>query len=557
VSRPTARHVLHYTSSVDDTDQPYVVAAPEPIDGPVPCIVFLHDTLRPASRDSFIEGALKEASRWQEALRNSNQPFVLVLPMGRGNGGWLGVGGRDLFDVLARVQGEFPVDPERIYLAGVGAGATGALQLACWFPDRWGALSIAGPVIDDLDQSAPGTKDFPAWEQSSRQAHRATSVLSNLGSMPILLESPWWIDGLGGTAHPEHHRRLSSLLERQGANAEVRHHRPLVPDSETWPDDPMELVEWFLSHPIGAPTHGRSHTSFSPRSFAGTVRVEQWAMPGKPSVVKSTFTDKSLSIQTKGVLDLAVHAIDLESIRLDRQKFAAHVIDPMLDRHGWVHFQQLGDTWHAVTTKKSKKGEASSPPVLVKSLQLPGPVYDMRWDRVAFVVGTMGDDYETRTAERLAESMKLSWTDGSDSTSFHPGDRSSLVQYDVLADAEVTEELMQSRHLVLIGTPRTNMLLARFRGRIAVDWPVIDDVEEGLDPFRIADKTYKDRQEGLFLLTANPDSLARYLLVVTGTSAEAIAWGARFRTAYLPDYLVYRGTDVRQWGFCGADWRPL
>ncbi|MBX9656696.1 hypothetical protein K2Y11_24020 [bacterium] len=555
MSRPTACHVLHYTSSVDDTDQPYIVAAPEPIDGAVACIVLLHDTLNPAHRDSFIEGALKEVSRWQEALRNSSQPFILLLPMGRGNAGWLGVGGRDLFDVLARAEAEFPIDPNRIYLAGAGAGGTGALQVACWFPDRWNAIAVAGPAIDDHDDLPLGAKDFPAWEQSARQAHRASLLLSNIGSTPILVDHPWWMDGLSGTTHPEHHRRLSSLLDRHAANAEVHHDRPLLPGGEAWPRDPKSLAEWFFSRPVGPSLNGRSHTSFSPRSFSGTVRVERLAQPGKPSVVKAMTTEKSLVIQTKGVADLAVHAIEMESVRLDRQKFASHVIEPMLDRQGWIRFQQIGESWHAVSTKKTKKDDAL--PIPVKSPQLPGPINDMRWDRVAFVVGTMGDDYETRTAERLAESIKLKWTDGSDSASFHPGDRTSLVQYDVLADAEVTDELMQSRHLVVIGTPRTNMLLARFQSRIGVEWTTSEEVEEGIDSFRIGGKTYKDRQEGLFLLTANPEAPTHYLLVVTGTTPEALASAARFRTNYLPDYVVYRGSDVRQWGFCGADWRPL
>lgn len=555
MSRPTACHVLHYTSSVDDTDQPYIVVAPEPIDGAVACIVLLHDTLHPAHRDSFIEGALKEVSRWQEALRNASQPFILLLPMGRGNAGWLGAGGRDLFDVLARAQAEFPIDPNRIYLAGAGAGGTGALQVACWFPDRWSAIAVAGPTIDDHDELPIGAKDFPAWEQSARQAHRASLLLSNIGSTPILVDHPWWMDGLSGTTHPEHHRRLRALLDRHAAYAEVHHDRPLVPGGEVWPSDPMSLVEWFFSRPVGQSVNGSSHTSFSPRSFSGMVRVERLAQPGKPSVVKSTTTDKTLVIQTKGVADLAVHALEMESIRLDRQKFASHVVEPMRDLHGWIRFQQIGESWHAVSTKKTKKDDAL--PIPVKGPQLPGPIDDMRWDRVAFVVGTMGDDYETRTAERLAESMKRSWTDGSDSTSFHPGDRTSLVHYDVLADAEVTEQLMQTRHLVLIGNPRTNMLIARFQGRVGVEWTAAEETEEGLDPFRVAGKTYKDRQEGLFLLTANPDAQARYLLVVTGTTPEALAWAARFRTAYFPDYVVFRGADVRQWGFCGADWRPL
>ena len=559
MSRSTACHVLHYRSSVDDTDQPYVVAAPEPVAGTISCIVLLHDLLRPATREAFVEGALKEAARWQTALRTSSTPFMLVQPMGRGNAGWLGAGGRDLFDVLSRVQAEFPVDEDRIYLAGAGAGATGALQCGCWFPDRWAALALAGPVIDDLNDLPPGVKDFPTWEQSARQAHRSASLLSNLSGVSILLEFPWWFDGLEGTTHPEQHRRLVTLLARSGAVADVRRERPMLPGATVWPNDPKEIADWLLSKTPRTAASPRSHTAFSTRSFSGSVRVERLAQAGKPSVVKVTPLQESLTIQTRGVADLAVHALDVESIRLDRQKFASHVLEPAVDNHGWIHFQQLGEAWRAVSNKrndrKKKPDQEETQPV--KSPQLPGPVHDMRWDGVTFVVGTMGDDYETRTLERLAESLRLSWTNGSDTTAYHSGDRSSIVDYAVIADTEVTDELMGRRHLVAIGSPRTNMLLARFRGRIGVDWPTMDETGEGIDSFRIADKNYRDPQEGLFLLGANPDAPTRYLLVVTGTTTDALAWAVHFRSSYLPDYLVFRGPDVRDWGFCGADWRPV
>ena len=121
--------------------------------------------------------------------------------------------------------------------------------------------------------------------------------------------------------------------------------------------------------------------------------------------------------------------------------------------------------------KKDAKNSGKSDNVqIVKGPHLPGPVHDLRWEGVTFVVGTMGDDYETRTLERLANSLRLAWTDGSDTTACHPGDRALLVEYAVIADSEVTDELMSRRHLVALGSPRTNMLLARFRGRIGVDW---------------------------------------------------------------------------------------
>ena len=232
--------------------------------------------------------------------------------------------------------------PERTLSGGRWNGNTVSLQCGCWFPDRWSALALAGPAIDDRDDLPVGEENFPPWEHAARQAHRSSLLSANLNGVPVLVDFPWWFDGLEGT-HPEHHRRLVTLLTRSCCR-----NSPVMPPrlDAGMAQDPSELAEWFLSKSPRSAEGGRSHMAYSTRSFAGSVRVEQLAQPGKPSVVKSTRIQDSLTIQTRGVAELAGTCFsDVENLRLDRQKFAARLLESAADLHGWVHFQQWGEKW--------------------------------------------------------------------------------------------------------------------------------------------------------------------------------------------------------------------
>ncbi len=85
---------------------------------------------------------------------------IIVVPLGRGPAGWYNeISERDVLDVLADVQANYPVDPERIFAGGYSMGGYGTYRLATLYPDRFagfiawvGALSGGGAKgIETLD----------------------------------------------------------------------------------------------------------------------------------------------------------------------------------------------------------------------------------------------------------------------------------------------------------------------------------------------------------------------------------------------------------------------
>ena len=99
---------------------------------------------------------------------------------------WLGIGGLDLFDTYSALRAQFPCADDATSLLGIGAGATGALQLACWFPDRFAALALIAPWADDRQDLPLGVKDWPEWEKAQRRAVSPLALVGNLDEIPIL-----------------------------------------------------------------------------------------------------------------------------------------------------------------------------------------------------------------------------------------------------------------------------------------------------------------------------------------------------------------------------------
>jgi len=65
-----------------------------------------------------------------------------VMPWGRGNSGYTGVGEVDVWEAVAEVEQWFELDEDRRYLYGFSMGAGGTWAIASRTPDRWAALGI-------------------------------------------------------------------------------------------------------------------------------------------------------------------------------------------------------------------------------------------------------------------------------------------------------------------------------------------------------------------------------------------------------------------------------
>ncbi|MEY4829541.1 MAG: hypothetical protein RLZZ562_1337 [Planctomycetota bacterium] len=74
---------------------------------------------------------------WLEAAERHG--FLVVAPLS--DRGWMQIGTSMLFSAIARMQRDFHVDPDRVFLTGHSMGGHLTWRSAFWFADRWAAVS--------------------------------------------------------------------------------------------------------------------------------------------------------------------------------------------------------------------------------------------------------------------------------------------------------------------------------------------------------------------------------------------------------------------------------
>ena len=59
----------------------------------------------------------------------------------------------------------------------------------------------------------------------------------------------------------------------------------------------------------------------------------------------------------------------------------------------------------------------------------------------------------------------------------------------------------------------------------------------------------------MFAVFPHPENPKAYVAVHGGVTPDAIFAGCYLSMALLPDYIVYDGPEVLDWGFWGNDWK--
>ena len=136
--RPSER--LPLASEHFDHATEHIVYVPKSYDAakPMPLVVIGHGGS--AARDLDFGAAAAMGGMepfWFEAAERHG--FLLVAPIS--DRGWMQLGTSLLFSAIARMQRDFHVDPDRIFLTGHSMGGHLTWRSAFWFADRWAAVS--------------------------------------------------------------------------------------------------------------------------------------------------------------------------------------------------------------------------------------------------------------------------------------------------------------------------------------------------------------------------------------------------------------------------------
>jgi poly(3-hydroxybutyrate) depolymerase len=505
-----------YRSPISEHVQGYAIYTPPSYDPAkkYPLLVMLHGGS--ANGNLFLGVVLGNNMSWLEYskfLWDEYSPrwspeFIVVAPDGFGHVMWRWMGEQDVLDVVADVQKHYSIDDDRIALGGLSNGGVGAYNIGMRHASRFSIVTaIAGA---------------PSWLQYSgsripEPQQRAMTPMSGMQLAENAINTDFrYYHGHtdGGPMKPRFVHELTEHISKLG-----------VPFKETWFDAGHDLL--YLVH-----RHGRIYKDLleparrkkSPaevRVLTGDYRAnrQHWVtvtrIAGYPRLarVRAVASADRIDVEAQHAraieLDLAqapVSSTGSVRVAINGQEVCSGTCASLGQI---VKLALEGERW---------KTGSPSPALFEKKPGLSGPITDSYYGAVLHVYGTQ-DAAATaalkRTAERSASGSPV-WL--------------WRVKQRVLPDSELTDALQKSHHVVLYGTPGSNAVLERMRGKL----PVQVDAEGVL----LGSERFTGRGVGVKLIYPNPLAPERYVIVQAAPTTSGVD-GGRNLPDFLPDYVVY------------------
>lgn len=513
-----------YPSQVIPTPQGYGIYIPPGYDPsrPWPLYVALHGG---SSNGNLFLGVVLgnnmpwlqyDQHLWDDYTPRWSPDFIVVAPDGYGQVMWRWMGELDVLSVIEDVQRHYNVDADRVVLGGLSNGGVGAYAI--------------------------GTRH--AWRFSAVQA---------------MAGAPSWVQYAGGRPLPEEipllHRVSGLHLAENIFNTDFRYYhgrqdggpmRPAFVDQFTervreiglepkvtwWADKGHDIL--YIAH-----RHGRIYDQLAPirrdrkprevRVVTGDYRAnrQHWVTVTRiaryPELarVRAVVEGDTITVETSNV---SAFALDVRDVPFGEGRRARVVVDgaeayageraPLGHR---IHFAKTNDGW--------RTGYPDEPQgALVKRPGLAGPLTDAYYGRSVHVYGTR-DPEHTDALRRAAGRGARGW----------PMWLWSF-QQPVVADTEVTDEMMRASHLVLYGTAGDNAVLERIRDRLPIR------IEE--DAVVAGDRRFAGNDVGTRFIHPNPLAPDRYVIVQGGVTTAAVEAGHNLPD-FVPDYVVYNRETTR------------
>lgn len=427
-------------------------------------------------------------------------PMFVIAPTGRGQAMYRHAGEIDVLEALADVRRRFRIDPRRIYITGGSMGGTGAAYLPYRNPDIFAAsAALAGYH----DQRVRRDTDHDALSAVERflQAERS--------------DVDWAENGL----------HMHTLLVRGTRDRPLEWTRVLVRRLEEL-DYPHEHREPELGHNVWTETYAegaifryfqRFRRTEHPRTIHFRtarerthsmywVKVDARAAADQFADVEARITDDGgIEVTTEGVQALTlsppeslVEDATLE-VTIDEQQLSG-------ERPLSLHKNE-NDHWEVTALEYPRPGH--------KMPGVSGPIRDVYHEPLIFVVGTTDPDHVT-----LNRAVAHFWA--------RP--HGWLVDYPIIDDQDVTEEMIQNNNLVLIGPPSSNSLTARYADRLPIRFEA--------NAIRVGARRFEGEQTGTVFVAPNPEAPEQALLVIAGLTPLG-TWRSLCLPDILPDYVVF------------------
>ena len=407
--------------------------------------------------------------------------FVLA-PSAHGDAFYRGPGETEVMDAIDWALRTYPIDPERVSIAGHSMGGTGAAHLAFRYPDRFSAVAaLAGYQSFFVRRDVLGRPLRP-WELTELTRWSPASFAEN-GRDELLLVAQGTQD-----LPLSHSLSLTGRYRALGYQfhetyPEIGHDvwRIVWANADMWP---VLSARRLVTHP--------AHVTLKTDSLRVSSRA--WAritaLDATPATLDATLSKDHVEVRTRGVdaFDLELRGAGLTgpaSVDVDGQRLAAAERDPS-------SFHRAAGSW---TT-------GAPPPStgLAKREGLEGPIRDAWNGPLAFVYGTL-DERQTNAAREVAEHFRARWS----------GD----TRFPVLADSATPRSLPSTHSLFLVGSRTSNRLVRELDASLPFG---IDGGAVRAGRVRLPG----DAEAGFIAIYPNPLNPSRYVIVLEAVTAAGL-----------------------------------
>jgi dienelactone hydrolase len=444
-----------YRSGVDGTLQPYGLYVPPSYDPAKawPMVVGLHGSgsNHLLHRRRLFGLGNKPGEEDYDAIRRDlplpDAGFIVLTPYGRGeSAGYDGIAEADVLRAIDHVQKAYRVDADRVHLTGLSMGGGGTWHIGLRYPDRFASISpVCG--VGDMDLM-PWTAGWGALDRELMGLTGYTRIAENASNQQVFVFHGDEDDAVNVVAS----RKMMEAFEKAGLAGKSVHYFELPGVTHfawdfAYRDASLfRRVEGIRRNPFPERV---VYSTFSPRyNKAYWLRIDR---------IDRGFTLARIEgSQKAGAFDVKADNVGAFSLLL------APAIAPTgkpveVKVNGKSVFRGVpkGDVLSFAAGKGSWKktdpwrGPAQGPPDHPEAtFRNPSLV---QYGPHVYVYGTLGDAVTTAASKALVERL---------------GDWGPSVRarWRVLADAEVTPDLMATHDLVLVGTNATNRVLAGLVG---------------------------------------------------------------------------------------------
>ncbi|MCX7598607.1 MAG: prolyl oligopeptidase family serine peptidase [Armatimonadetes bacterium] len=510
---------LAYESENDGTAQPYYLYLPPDFDDRRrwPLIVFLHgyvpsitilDPWLPSDEVCELAGQLG---------------YMLLVPYGRRNTDFQGVGEVDVLTTIKLVQRDYPVDERRIYISGVSMGGMGAWNLALRHPGLFAAATPMCGHTDMLTWWGWPADEVPPFKKWLIEWDNPLDLVMNGRSGAFFVQH-----GERDRLIPvEQSRNIVAAARELGIPMDYYEH-PGQDHYIYWRTECYERAwTWQLQHvldPSPREIDFKTYTLEYDRAFWLRVdALEKWGQPGVVQV-RADADRRTVKVETQNVAAFSLDA------RVGPMADGAEI----LVNGRALEPEKMPDSLWRFVLSPLPPNDRFPPP---KRKGLCGPVEEV-FDGPFMVVRGTGSEEARKAADKWAREWDA-FADGKPR---------------ICDDADVTTEITDSYNLVLFGAPHENSVVARIADRLPIKF-----IEGG---YQVGEREFRGDDLGLVFCYPNPEAPRRYVAIYAGP-----LYGARLPINHkhdlLPDFLVFRADkfdydNANDWicgGFFDVAWR--